>query len=602
MTCLAAKSCCDKARPIAVATLLLLATGLVYAAASERNEGLPGYQEFAFTLPATTERMLIVDADGDGLNDLITFNNNTVSVYFQTSDGFDFAAPGTQLHLPGEAVGWDISDNYNDQSGDSHWSLLALIDGNRVLRWQIRNQQFVETGPLLTELNGFLGQGVYRLNFSRDINDDGLDDLIIPGAGQLSLYIRNADDSYQQPLAIASDMQLRTVLTPDNPRDLNVIGSETRRRQAVDLTRDIGQSLRIPLLALRDVNGDGRPDLISDTDERLDVFLANPGQDRDYFPATPNYSIDRTAIRERLGDFDVDQLDFANLTGVLALNHEEILQDMNGDGIDDMILREGGRVALHLGSADGINLDQPDQILRSGGNVLSVFLHDENANGRPDLWLWRVEQISLGDVFLWLAISGNINIEAFVYHNEGNAFARRPARRITVALRFPSAVRMISSVQEVRDRASDAGVIVLTARAQLPIDQQATAPAGAAMDDLLVLLANQIDVFYRALTPEPDADEDRFLASIGYQRQRDNYEIDVRRIIDEFDIEINRDLNTVSGRPADLSLPLPGEARRGDIVATDLNNNGADDIIVFLERSQDAITGVIWLSVSGETE
>ncbi|MEX0738611.1 MAG: VCBS repeat-containing protein [Pseudohongiella sp.] len=587
MTCYHPRACL-KTAGYGTACLFLLVPGLLVA-----DDSLPGYREFAFSLPPSTERMLIVDADGDGRNDLMAFADNTISLYFHTAGGFDFTTPTAQLELPGKAVGWDISDNY---SASGAYSLIALIDGNRVLRWQIQDQQFSDATPLLSELSGFLGQGVYRLNFSRDINADGLDDLIIPGAGQLALHIRNTDGSYQQPLAISSDMQLRTVLTPDNPRNLSVIGSDDRRQQPVDLTRDVGQTLRIPLMSLRDVNGDGRGDLISDTDERFDVFLANADGNSNYFSSAPSYSIDRTAIRERLGDFDVDQLDFANLTGVLALTHEEILQDMNGDGIDDMILREGGRVALHLGSSEGIGFDQADQILRSGGNVLSVFLHDEDGDEQPDLWLWRVEQVSLGDVFLWLAISGTINIEAFVYPNEGDTFARRPARRITVALRFPSAVRMLSSVQDIRDRASNTGVVVPTTRAALSTGPGNTPAMGTAMEDLLVLLGDQVNVFYRALTPAADADEDRFLASIDYERGRDNYEIDVRRIIDEFDIGVNRDLNSISDRQPDISLSLATEAQRGDIVATDLNNNGRDDIFVFLERSDTAVSGVLWLS------
>lgn len=573
--------------------LLLLINGLL-PIHSQAAETPPGYRAFSFSLPPATERMLIVDADGDGLDDLMTFAGNTVSLYFQSSNGFDFSAPDTQVSLPGDAVGWDISDNYAAQADNDGWSLLALIDGERVLHWQIQAQQFVAAGPLLSNLGGFLGQGVYRLNFSRDLNADGLADLIIPGAGALTLHIRNADGSYQPPLAIVADMQLRTVLSPDNPRDLSVVGAGNRD-QAVDLSRDVGQGLRIPLLTLRDVNGDAHPDLVSDTDERLDVFLANADTGA-YFPATPDYSIDRTAIRERLGDFDVDQLDFANLTGVLALTHEEILQDMNGDGVDDMILREGGRVALHLGNADGIDFDRADQILRSGGNVLSVFLQDENADGQPDLWLWRVEQVSLGDVFLWLAISGTINIEAFVYPNEGNAFARRPARRLTVALRFPSAVRMISSVQEVRERASRSDVVLPTARGRLSSHPPDTPRPADTMEDLLVLLEDQVEVFYQALAPVPEADDDRFLASIGYRRDRDDYEIDIRRIIDEFDIGVNRDVNAVSDRQPDIRLPVTGDARRGDIVTTDLNNNGIDDIMVFIERSDSAVTGLIWLS------
>jgi hypothetical protein len=228
--------------------------------------------------------------------------------------------------------------------------------------------------------------------------------------------------------------------------------------------------------------------------------------------------------------------------------------------------------------------------------VLSVFMHDENGNGRPDLWLWRIEQISLGDLFLWLAVSGTINLEAFVYHNEGNSFARRPARRITVALRFPSAVRMISSVRDVRDRARNMDAVIPSARAQIQSDQPSAADTERALQDLLVLVNEQVEVFYRSIQPEPELADDRFLASLGYSRGRDNYEIDIRRIIDEFDIEVNRDVTLARRSAPDLTLSLPGEARRGDIVATDLNNNGRDDIFVFMERSKEQISGVLWLS------
>ncbi|GIT64306.1 MAG: hypothetical protein Ct9H300mP22_7060 [Gammaproteobacteria bacterium] len=58
---------------------------------------------------------------------------------------------------------------------------------------------------------------------------------------------------------------------------------------------------------------------------------------------------DIAEIEERLGDFDIDNLDFSNLTGVLALTHEEVLDDVDGDGIEDLLLREGGKVSLFGG-------------------------------------------------------------------------------------------------------------------------------------------------------------------------------------------------------------------------------------------------------------
>jgi hypothetical protein len=531
------------------------------------------YTQIPFTLHPDTSHLRVMDMDADGLQDLLAIQEHTLSVYFQRSaaPAFDFTQPDTQLNLPGQAAGWSIAE----MSGNRPLpALIALIDGQRVLQWQIENRAFSAPQELIGELGGFLGKGAYPLNFYQDINNDDQPDLVVPGAGVMSLFIQNADGSFQPPLSVQSDVQQRVVLEAEG-----------------ELDREIGQSLVIPQIALRDVNSDGLPDLISDTEARLDVFLAS--STGDYFPALPNYSIDREVIRERLGEFDLDQLDFSNLTGVLALTHEELLEDVNGDGIDDFILREGGRVALHLGQSGTMNLEQPDQILRSSGNVLSIFLADENDDGRPDLWLWRIDQVSIGDLFLWLAVSGTINMEAFVYPNEGNQFARRPSRRITVAMRFPSVVRMIGSVQESRDRARSMDPVIPFTRAQVLPE---AASAAAAMDDLLVLANNQLEVFYQALNQEQPPAEDRFLASLGYRRGLDSYEIDLRRIVEAFNVEVNAEVNEVRVREPNQRLPLPESAPRGDLAATDLNNNGIDDIFVFISRDQVSLKGVLYLS------
>ena len=547
---------------------LLWTSSLVHA-------DLDGYRQIDFELPPDTEQLLIVDADDDGLSDLLAIAGNRLSLYRQTAaDGFDFSAADAVLQLPGRSAGWDISHAYpalgNDDSGAAVMSVIALIDGNRVGLWQLENDTFSKEHTLLPEVDGFLGQGVYALNFSRDLNNNGRDDLIIPGAGELKLYMRNADGSYQSPLPVLSDMQIDSRLHTD---DL--------------ISRSVNQSVRIPMMELRDVNADGLPDLIVDTEERLEVFLANAQGEDAYFPNAPSYAVDRTEIRERLGDFDVDQLDFANLTGILALTHEEVLEDVTGDGIADALLREGGRVALFLGDESGIDFSTPQQILRSGGNVLTTFLHDENGNGRPDLWLWRVEQVSVADLFLWLALSGSIDIEAFVYHNEGDQFARRPGRRITVTLRFPSAVRMIGSVRDIRERARSVDPVIPMSRARLGEGE---------LQDLVVLLNEQVQVFRNALEPEPTSAEDRFLASLDYSRSRDNYEIDIRRMIDDFEIDINRDLHRMQDRTADAVLPLPFAQQRGDVAVSDLNADGRDDVFLFLQRSNEAITGMLLLS------
>src|SRR5690606_12070671 len=294
-----------------------LAAAVLMQSAAQAQPVAANYQQLSFALPPDTRRMLVVDLDHDGLKDLVAVQKQKLAVYFQRStreagaEGarFDFSSADAVLELPGQATGWNFPALTGLESADEP-AVIALVDGQQVLQWRISNRRFTQAETVIAADSGllagnFLAPGSWQLNFYQDMNNDGRADLVVPGAGVMNLLIRNADGSFQSPLSVQTNVQQRARLNPGN-----------------ELDREVGQALRIPLMSLRDVNGDGLPDLISDTETRLDVFLANSnGQ---YFPSQPDYSIDREAIRERLGEFDVDQLDFSNLTGVLALTHEEI--------------------------------------------------------------------------------------------------------------------------------------------------------------------------------------------------------------------------------------------------------------------------------------
>ncbi|MDX1491873.1 MAG: VCBS repeat-containing protein [Pseudohongiellaceae bacterium] len=545
-------------------------------ALAHAQAGLPDYDAIEFTLTADTQQIVSVDLDNDALVDVIGITKEQMDVYFQreadgTRAAFDFAKADVSIPLQGQNIAWQVSGNYSTQSASQSLSILLFIDGQRIVEQSFDGQTLAQARVLLDGLNGFVGAGINQQRFSQDINLDGLDDLIVPSAGSLELHIRNEDGSYQVPLVIMSDMRITTRLSLQQT-----------------LERDVGQSVVIPQIELRDVNNDGSEDIISRTEERFDVFLAQ-AQSQRYFNPTPSYSLDLLAIQERLGEFDVDQIDFANLTGMLSLTHEEILDDVNGDGIDDFVLREGSKVSLFKGLSNGMDLSQPVQILRSGGNVLSSFLYDENEDGRKDLWLWRIEPISVGDIFLWLAISGSIDVEAFVYPNEGERFARRPTRQVTVTLKFPSVVRAINTVMEFRDQREAASENASTPNTVASLDDEIE-------NDFIVLLEDRIQVFLDAIEPPTQASEDRFLASLNYSRNRDNYEIDLQELIENVEIEDQYGLNDLADKAKDFELTMPSTMRNGDISALQLNKDQRNDIFVFLERSNDEIKGVLLLS------
>ena len=523
------------------------------------------FSQQEFVLPAESERIVIADLNGDKLNDLIITIDQVLRVYFHREDGFDFVDGYDEITFSSVSVGWDLSTNYND-SGKV--GIVALINGKDVMAWHAENEIIQEPKTIKTGLPGFLSKGVNRLFFSRDINGDGKEDLVIPGAGNLNLFVAN-DGGYESGFTIKSNSRVRTVL------------------QSSDLERQIGQGVRIPFMELRDLNNDGLEDLISRTDENFDVFIADRSS-TSYFENEPSYSIDINEIEERLGDFDIDNLDFSNLTGILSITHEEILDDVTGDAIDDLLLREGGKITLFEGTATGMELENPKQVLRSGGNVLTAFLYDENEDSLKDLWLWRVEPISVGDVFIWLALSGSIAVEAFIYPNNGERFSRRPTRKITVNLRFPSVIRLANSFQVLAGEARENQTEEIIPTRAGHFDDILT------QEDIVLMIDDQVQIFLNSITPDPKTQ--KFLGPLGYSREINNYEINLRDMLNATSLLSNPHLDATSENDADISIGLKEIVINGDIALARLNDDSVDDVFVFTQHDSSKIEGMLLIS------
>ena len=536
------------------------------------------FNQQEFQLPLGTENLVVADLNGDGLLELLAVVENGLQIYFQTESGFDFDSDNS-IEFPGQSIGWDLSTQHGTTGSTA---IIALIDGKEILAWSVEDQKLLAPQTIKSNLNGYLSKGVNRLHFSRDINADNIDDLLIPGVGVINLHISNGRDpsgnyDYQASLSVSSELRMRTNLNEGS------------------LERRTGQSIRIPMMELRDVNSDGYDDLVSRTEEELKVFIANANAAA-YFPNEASYSLNILEIEERLGEFDIDNLDFSNLTGLLALTHEEILDDVDGDGIDDLLLREGGKVSLFAGSEQGMNFSQPRQVLRSGGNVLSTFLQDENEDGLKDLWLWRVESISVGDIFVWLALSGSIAIEAFIYPNDGERFARRPSRKVTIDLKFPSVISLTSTFRDIARELDDARLEEETFSSLASLDDNIE------QQDLILMAGNQIQIFLNSIQPEIVLDNDSvsdsvlFLGALDYSRERDNYEFNIRDVIENIAIRGNRHLEAIAERTADSVIELSQGVVSGDIIPVALNKDDLDDVIIFTETSSSHIRGLLLLS------
>jgi hypothetical protein len=543
---------------------------LLLAAASSLPAGeAPRYDVHPLRLEGAVEKIVAADMDGDGLADLICVQPGEMHVLFQRRDwGFDPAAPGARLELPEGLVAWDVAR----LTGAGRPQVLALLDGTEVKTWSLDpvTRRFAEGRSVAPRLSALLPRGFYHLPFARDLDGRGEAELVIPVPGAVQLLAPDGE-RYQPGPSLVSEAQLRLALDTGG-----------------DLAAPLGQSVAIPWFQVRDVNGDGYADLISETGERIEVYLA---LGRGQFPRNPSYAIDLAALKAELKAEYPDDVDLTNLTAALGRTVQALLKDIDGDGAEDVIVRAGGKVSVYRGGRSGADLASPHQVLKASGNVVAAMLEDEDGDGRPDLWLVRVAAVSVADLLLWLIASGSIDVDVFIYRAEEGRFGRRPARRLAVKVLFPSLLSLIERARQV-DRELRERSLPACATADL-------AGRGVRRDVVVVEEGRLRGYFLKARPQEPSCRGEVLMTVLrrcGYSRERDAYTVDLNRLEDLLSVPETELLQAVEGRQPDLELELEGAAARPALHVIDLNGDGRDDFLLFYERTGEGLHGAVVMS------
>ena len=97
-------------------------------------------------------------------------------------------------------------------SGNIAGAAKSLVNGTDVFSWQAIDETIQQPELVKGGLTGFLSKGINRTFFSRDINGDGREDLIIPGAGNLTLYIANNGKGFNSAVTVKTNNRIRTSL------------------------------------------------------------------------------------------------------------------------------------------------------------------------------------------------------------------------------------------------------------------------------------------------------------------------------------------------------------------------------------------------------
>ncbi len=302
-------------------------------------------------------------------------------------------------------------------AGSEQHQLVGLAtDG--LWRFDISAQKWL---PLVT------GSSMYRvvdakrllsLDFSFDLNGDGLSDFLVPDFNAWHLFMQQADGSFvQDDLALDSEMMVF------NDRS----NYEAKKPQIVDL------------------NADGRLDVAFAVDDSLTVFAQSPAG-----RFTTSYSLPLgvgltpdAQAQQRPGD----GRSFENL----VLTRLERLADINGDGVVDVVVQQQHYIdameqnynyLIHYGSLQNEWVrfkGKPDQQINTSGIQFDVTFADLDNDKRLDFYT-PVAQIGIGAIVRAL-VSGSADIEMQFYKQRPDgSFGDKPTYRqeMTVEIKITS--------------------------------------------------------------------------------------------------------------------------------------------------------------------
>ena len=424
---------------IAVATLIAAA---LLATATVTGEPAPGDAlDFAVsTLDVDRDDdLLLHDLDGDGRLDVLRVREGGLEVRLLAEDGTYPEAADALLDWPSDDLGWEVADG----DGDGRLEVLALVEARHLEAWRFDPEGRVFVGPerWLEDTGAALPRGLRRLPLVQDVDSDGLPDVVLPRPAAYRIHLRTSPTELAEALDVACEPEVRH-RTGDPSR------VDGRMRQQV----------RVPWFDLLDVDGDGRDDLVSRSENTVLFYLAHPS-----LPREPTWRLDLLPGGEEQARLDIDLDDlFGNLDRRLGFK----LADVDGVAPDDLVVHHDGTFRVYLGGSTRGPEGVPDQVLKSSGRVLHTLLRDVVGDEGLDLQVIRGERISLGRVVRWLVVDGSLDFDVYTYENVGGReegvggrplwFSRSPARRSTVRLVIPGLLGFIDELketgEEVRDR------------------------------------------------------------------------------------------------------------------------------------------------------
>lgn len=312
-----------------------------------------------------------------------------IAVYQLGADPTYDVLPLVSFSPEPELVAYDIG-----RLGSS--DIVVFLAPGRIMRLQLDSGELVE----LMRMEHLYAQPrsgeIVPLDFFQDLNDDGLDDLLVPDLAGHRVRLQLPDGSFAQ---------------------------ETLLRESVAMSlREGNARFRPRPLYIGDSNFDGLNDIVSWRGDTFLIYAQQSGQRFDGNPQTLalNLGIPSEA-QARAQNSDRGDVDQSKLTTRLIWS----VSDFNDDGIPDVLTEathskgvfdKRNELRLHFGRQNGDGLSfaaDEDAFLDSKGLQVGLIETDVDGDGRLDLVLRKVK-LSFGKV-IGALLSGSVSMQIQFY-------------------------------------------------------------------------------------------------------------------------------------------------------------------------------------------
>ena len=276
-------------------------------------------------------------------------------------------------------------------------------------------------------------------DLAQDVNTDGRPDLVMPGAEACELWLNEGlpPATGAGPAAWPTWRKTATVAV-----DLD--GSHARGHDR--LSDVLASSFTIPALSTRDVNGDGRPDLLVEEGDRRGFHLQ---REDGSFPAKPDVTVDLAIFRDSTEEAQIRP----GHTLAIDTSASFKARDLDGDGIPDYVIAHRRKVWVFRGGKQGPQFADPFAILKAADDITALQLVRLDGDPHPDLLLVKVQVPTIATLVRGVFGEWDVDVAAAGYLNRGGkGFENSPSLKRELVLRLPSILSLMKQPEKVLER------------------------------------------------------------------------------------------------------------------------------------------------------